>query len=354
MKQIIFSTLVLFFCTQLTFGQQIVRMIVKETCVPCRRMMEQTCFQIKKEGAKDYELFYDRIQGFDYVPGHQYVIDVKLTERNPAPQDLSKYIYTLEKVISDKIVIAGSNQVKYIVEKINGKDVSNYELFFEFDSTLTKISGESGCNVYNASVKLNKKRSKIIVNQGASTMMACQEDAMKVEQEFLVAISQKKFKVKQVGNSLLLLGKKTVISLRTENSGVDIVRKNPGEVSGSRPEKTAWNYFNMQELKLIQLDGKAVDTNTRASIIFNMERGEFAGNNGCNRIFGKYKGERDQLAFFDVASSKMACNDKAVLIMEKRFSEIFAMKGLTVDFAEQVLNIYDPSGNLVMMFAVNK
>jgi heat shock protein HslJ len=318
-------------------------------------MMEQTCFQVKKGDAKTFELFYDRIEKFDYVPGHQYVIDVKVTERNPAPQDLSKYIYTLEKVISDKIVLIGSTQVQYNVLKLNGKDVSSHELYFGFDSLLTRISGKSACNTFKSTVKLNKKRNKIQFSEGLSTLMACQEDAMKIEREFLDAISNKKMKIKQVGDVLIFSAKgKEVMTVSAQNSGVDIVRKHPNDVQAGRPEKTAWNYFNMQYLKLIQLDGKTVDSTSNASIIFNMEKGEFAGNNGCNRIFGKYVGDRNNLAFMNVASTKMACLDKTSSMMENRFNEIFAMKGLTVDFAEQVLNIYDPAGNLIMMFAVIK
>ena len=47
------------------------------------------------------------------------------------------------------------------------------------------------------------------------------------------------------------------------------------------------------------------------------------------------------------------CADELVATNEKRFMEILSSQGLTVDFAEQVLNVYDSTGKLVLMFAVD-
>lgn len=352
MKQLFAGMVLLFAATSSSFGQEIQRLTIKEECVPCRRMIPQTCLLVKKGTDKEYSLFYERIKGFDFVPGHQYVIDVKVEERNPAPQDLSKYIYTLEKIISDVPVISGSNQVNYQVEKLNGKDVSHMELYFAFDSTLTRMYGKSACNQFNTTVKFNRKKTKVQTKLGLSTLMMCAGDqVMEVEAAFLKAISGKKFKIKKRENKLAFISKgEEVLLVNVVSSGLDITEKLEDVINGGRPEKTAWNFFNQQDLKLIQMDGKTVE-NSNAQIKFDMETGTFTGNNGCNRVFGKMLGKRNQVTFMDVASTKMHCEGVNGEI-EKRFMEILSSKGLTVDFAETVLNIYDLNGNLVMMFAV--
>lgn len=354
MKQLVISMALLFSFATNGFGQEIQRLTIKEECVPCRRMIPQTCLLVKKGSAKEYELFYERISGFEFVPGHQYVIDVKVTERNPAPQDLSKYIYSLEKVISDVPVISGSKQVIYQVERLNGKDISHIDVHFAFDSTLTRMYGKSACNQFNTQVKFNTKKTKMQTKIGVSTLMACIGDEIaQVETAFLKAISDKKFKVKKSENKLVFSSKgKEVLVVNAISSGLDVTERLEDIIQGGRPEKTAWNFFNQQNLKLIQLDGQAVE-NSNAQIKFDMETGSFTGSNGCNRISGKMIGKRNEVFFADIISTKMYCADENGKI-ERRFMEIVSSKGLTVDFAETVLNIYDADGNLVMMFSVLK
>lgn len=341
--------LVLLLAQSNLFAQKTIRMTVKEECVPCRRMMPMTCFQVKKDGSKTWELFYERIAGFEYVAGNRYVIDVIETERPaPIPQDLSRYTYKLGKVISVTPMISTSEGVLYKVIRMNGKEVVNADVSISFDSTYQKISGKSGCNSFMASIKMNKKQTKIGVKSGASTKMACPEMESKIEDEFLKSISDKSFKISHKGGLMIWTAKKKeVLVLET------ISKPLPQDPSSTgRPEKTPWNYFNQQNMKLIQMDGVTVK-DSKAVIKMDMSTNSFTGSNGCNRISGNMKTTRNSVAFYDIISTKMMCTDELVATTEKRFMEILGSKGLTVDFAEQVFNIYDSSGKLVLMFAVD-
>ena len=337
---------------QTTFGQKTIRMTIKEECVPCRRMMAQTCFQVQKDGSKTWELFYERIKGFEYVPGNRYVIDVIETERpEPVPQDLSRYLYKLDKVISVTPMISGSEGIYYKVIRMNGKEVVNADLVFSFDSTFQKISGKSGCNNFTASVKMNRKKSKICVKSGAATKMACPDMQMAVEDEFLKSISDKKFKISQEENRMVWKSKKKEVFVF--ETGTKPLPQDPAATNGGgRPEKTPWNYFNERNLKLIQMDGVSVK-NSNAALKMDMSNNSFTGSNGCNRISGSMSTTRNTVAFSDVISTKMACTDELVAGTERRFMEILGSRGLTVDFAEHVFNIYDSSGKLVLMFAAD-
>lgn len=341
--------LVLLLAQSNLFAQKTIRMTVKEECVPCRRMMPMTCFQVKKDGSKTWELFYERIAGFEYVAGNRYVIDVIETERPaPIPQDLSRYTYKLGKVISVTPMISTNEGVLYKVIRMNGKEVVNADVSLSFDSTYQKISGKSGCNSFMASIKMNKKQTKIGVKAGASTKMACPEMESKIEDEFLKSISDKSFKISHKGGLMIWTAKKKeVLVLET------ITKPLPQDPSSTgKPERTPWNYFNQQNLKLIQMDGVTVK-DSKAVIKMDMSTNSFTGSNGCNRISGNMKTTRNSVAFYDIISTKMMCTDELVATTEKRFMEILGSKGLTVDFAEQVFNIYDSSGKLVLMFAVD-
>lgn len=345
------GVLMLLLLTQTTlFGQKTIRMTVKEECVPCRRMMPMTCFQVKKAGSKTWELFYERIAGFEYVAGNRYVIEVVETERPaPVPQDLSKYLYKLSKVISVTPMISGSEGVLYKVIRMNGNEVVNADVSFSFDSTFHQISGKSGCNRFTAPIKMNKKQTKICLKPGASTKMACPELQTKIEDEFLKSISDKSFKISHKGGLMIWKAKKKeVFVLET------ISKPHPEDPAGTsgRPEKTPWNYFNQQELKLIQMDGMSVGK-SKALIIMDVSTNSFTGSNGCNRISGKMSTTRNTVAFSEIISTKMMCTDELVANTERRFMEILRSEGLTVDFAEQVFNIYDSRGKLVLMFAVD-
>ena len=68
----------------------------------CQGLIEQQCYLVQQGdaiGSENWALFYDEIEGFDFIPGFVYDLEVSITERNPVPQDVGKYKYTLIKEI---------------------------------------------------------------------------------------------------------------------------------------------------------------------------------------------------------------------------------------------------------------
>lgn len=353
MKGFLIAALGMFGFVAPGFAQKTIRMVVKEECVPCRRMMAQTCYQVQKDGSKTWELFYDRIAGFEYVAGNRYVIDVIETPRpEPVPQDLSRCTYKLDKIISVTPKLSANEGSIYRVIRMNGKDMSNENLSLSFDSTFNRIYGKSGCNNFFSAVKLNKKQTKICVKRGGGTLMACQDAQMEIEREFLATISDKSFKISLKDGKMIWTAKRKEVLVFLFTEGKPLQEDSEANTSGGRPEKTPWNYFNQQEMKLIQIDGVAVK-GVKAGIKMDMETNSFTGSNGCNRISGTMTTTRNTVEFSNVMSTKMLCADELVATTERRFMEILSSKGLTVDFAEQVLNVYDTNGKLVLMFAAD-
>jgi hypothetical protein len=69
----------------------------------CTGIILQQCYLIQEEGAiggNDWQLFYDPIEGFDYVPGYIYDLDVTIKEVEGPPADASSLRYTLNRILS--------------------------------------------------------------------------------------------------------------------------------------------------------------------------------------------------------------------------------------------------------------
>ena len=63
---------------------------------------ESTCLRVKHEGSTDWELFYDVIHGFDFVPGIAYELEVAVSQvKDPTP-DMSSLRYELVRTISPR------------------------------------------------------------------------------------------------------------------------------------------------------------------------------------------------------------------------------------------------------------
>jgi heat shock protein HslJ len=332
--------------TQAVTAQTTIRMTVHETPQSCRRMMEMTCLQVQKNGAHEWELFYDRIKGFDYEPGYRYEIVVIQTERpEPVPQDLSKYLYTLDKVVSKTPMPAPAPISGWKVVMMNGKGV-NELIWLTSDEQLTQVSGNSGCNRFSLPVSLSKNGKKLKTGSVTATEMACSEDAMAVENEFFKTIANKELRlIKRDGNWIWKKGSKEVLVLEATTIPVNEER--------TEQVRTPWDYFNGKHLNVIQLNGKQVP-GSKAHVVFDSQNGRFSGSNGCNQVSGAFESNDGKVLFGKVMSTKMACTDEAVQQTEREMMAIFSQEGLAVDFAEQVVNIYDASGKLVMMLAVGK
>ncbi len=60
------------------------------------------CLKIKKEKEENWQLFYDKINGFEFEEGNEYLIKVKEEKRENPPADASSIIYNLVEIIEKK------------------------------------------------------------------------------------------------------------------------------------------------------------------------------------------------------------------------------------------------------------
>lgn len=91
----------------------------------CEGVMTMQCLLVKKPGDKDFNLFYDTVDGFDYQEGFVYTLWVKAAlKASPFPADASMYTYTLVKVVSKKPIAGYANTTVDNKKPLSGMNVS--------------------------------------------------------------------------------------------------------------------------------------------------------------------------------------------------------------------------------------
>jgi hypothetical protein len=66
----------------------------------CTGVALQECMLVKEEDDSNWTYFYTNIEGFDYEPGYEYVLEIRRQQRENPAQDQSNFRYILVKEIS--------------------------------------------------------------------------------------------------------------------------------------------------------------------------------------------------------------------------------------------------------------
>jgi heat shock protein HslJ len=150
--------------------------------VPCYGVAPQMCLLVKENQSQRYSLFYDNIQGFCYEPGYSYVIRVKEESVSNPPADASSKKWTLFEVISKtgNVTASSLEGVSWSLDSllnIKGETVCalpDAEITALFRDV--RISGNAGCNRYDAAYKSNG--SNLTFGPILSTLMMCVDKAI--------------------------------------------------------------------------------------------------------------------------------------------------------------------------------
>lgn len=294
----------------------------------CMEQPNQQCLQVKFSKNDSWQELPNSIQGFTYEKGNNYTLRVIQT----TDATNNTVSYKLKKVISKKaVVVQNYDNKKLVLSKINQQDVSFGGAYVTIDPLTQTIFGNGACNRFNVSYTVNKK-GVISTTSGMGTLMACEESKMKLETEFLAALQNQKFKVAENGNDI-------VFTNQVNNNTITFTIPT---------EESIWSYIDGKDWKLIQLDNVGQDYGN-ASIRFDVANKRVSGNTGCNRFFGGYTTNGDQITFSGVGSTRMMCDESAMKI-ESKFEAYLNSPNLKFDVADQTLNIYKDN-KLVMMFA---
>lgn len=243
----------------------------------------------------------------------------------------------LSIVISLLSIVGFANEVpfgtKMTLVKMNGKEVIGTNFYLTIDHEKLSIFGKSGCNSFNVIFQAKSNKTCIKTGQGMGTMMACDEDIMKLENEFMNTLQNRKFKIKTKGDKVQFKNwwGKTILEFQKQT------------------EKSVWTYIGENDWQLIQLNNVGKDYGN-ASIKFDTTENRVSGNAGCNSFFGSYNVEGEYILFTQMGATKMLCDEESNQT-EDEFLKILSGQKLRYDVADQTLNLYD-GNRLVMMFGV--
>lgn len=168
---VVISIVFLFFsCSD---GPKKVLWLIASKKVDCSGVAKQECLQIKEDGKKEWSLFYDQIEGFDYTEGFYYKIKVEVTQVEHPPADGSSLKYKLLKILEKSKIPLNLDDGSWLVTRIKDTDSFSRNPFLKIDLSKNEINGNTSCNRFSAEIAV--VNSKITISGLSSTEMRCRD-----------------------------------------------------------------------------------------------------------------------------------------------------------------------------------
>lgn len=152
------------------------------------------CMQVRESSDDEWSYFYAQIEGFEFEEGFTYELRVTQTEIEDPPADASSVKYTLVEVVSKTEYVPEPfvrtdiyTKTWRLVSYSDGKET--YEvpetsvMTLEVDQESGRCSGSTGCNTFSNSIKVDGQL--ISFGNGMKTLMACEDEAMRLENEYM-------------------------------------------------------------------------------------------------------------------------------------------------------------------------
>ncbi len=262
--------------------------------VDCVGVAPQQCLQVKESAADEYELFYQGIDGFVFVPGYLYELRVQRMERENPPADASRYLYSLIEVVSRTPAYSGESVALQATEwnlvAFGDEDMVIYQpelAQITANFTDQSLTGSAGCNQYNADYELLAGRApgategSLSIATVAATRMLCPEDVMAAESAYLAALeSASTFQIE--GNMLTVVyaaGQLTFEAVQTAAADPSVVE----DESVVTLQGSEWNLVTFGDEATVAYEPE------QAPITANFADGQIAGNAGCNQYSADYE-----------------------------------------------------------------
>jgi heat shock protein HslJ len=160
-------------------------MIVGSEKADCVGEAPQECLMVNFHPEDEWQLFYDQIEGFDYLEGYTYTLKVERYQVENPPADGSSLRYVLVEVV-DKTErpmqkednLAGQ---RWVLESYGNPDnltavLPDSDPLFQYDAEARQMSGTTGCNNFFGSATIDEQKQTISFGPMGMTRMACTED----------------------------------------------------------------------------------------------------------------------------------------------------------------------------------
>jgi heat shock protein HslJ len=279
---------------------------------------------------ENWELFYSTIEGFQFEEGFIKKVKVLATAQDDSvAADQSALRYTLvkelDKTEDSRLILAGDWELESMADQTLQTDHLAPSLTINLSGM--KISGNAGCNTFNANIKeLGLER--ISFGNMLNTLRIC--EAQSIEDAYLSAIQEvSSFKVKNT--KLYLLDKDGKLKL-----------------TFSQMAKTK-NRIRINDIwAAVRIDGYPINRMVKVPRFeVNTAEMKIYGNDGCNDYFGTIKDLTETgIAIENLGSTKKMCPDMEI---PERYKQGL-LKVKTYTFNERILILNDDNNNEVLAF----
>lgn len=161
--------------------EDVQNLYVADHQVDCTGVGPQKCLLIKQKLVDQWSNFYGNIEGFDYEPGYNYLLRVKVSEVKNPPADGSSLKYTLVEIV-EKEKTQQDVTLNNAWKVVSMKGVENIQdnPTMVFDPEQKMVYGFAGCNNFRGSY--DPTANNLQLGQMAMTRKMCQD--MTVETTF--------------------------------------------------------------------------------------------------------------------------------------------------------------------------
>lgn len=307
-----------------------ITMYVKESTLKCVGSNNQ-CLMVRYSTQSAWEMLPEAIEGFQHEEGYRYQLLVDKVKR----KNQNSYRYKLIKIVSSNLMKSKKDpNFTYVKSQewhllsFENKDLAVSNILLRFDSMRPQIFLKGDCNNYFGTYTLQDQN--ITFGPLAGTRKACGEQTH--DQALINKLSSKTITYVIEKNKLTLYHNQQKIAV--------FVNKNYSGII---------TYLAKYTWKLATLNGKEVTSISRPTIQFDAEENTVSGFSGCNNYGGNVLFSTNGISFDKIISTMRGCLDKDQVEMEAAMHKMFNDKDLTMDVADQALNIYK-NNQLIMMF----
>jgi len=305
----------------------------------CVGVGPMTCLLVKQPPDSNYQMFYSAIKGFDYVPGYEYELKVRVTERENVPADASKYEYQLLEVVTKKPAGLSIDNTAWVLENYISVSGTMDPVVEKSESYLKiadgKVTGNAGANNFFGGVKM--EGTSLEFSTTGSTMMMGTPDLMAQENQFLKLLGETA--------DFLIVGEE--LRLRNAEQKVLLVFVPRMETALISPEWKATGINNGKGGVQSLLAG------TTLTATFT-EDGTVTGSSGCNRFSGAYERDGNAIKIGPLAGTRMMCTEPAG-IMEQESHYLKALENAsTFNIEGKTLELRDAQAALQVKFSVSE
>ena len=152
------------------------------------------CLQVKYSAESDWEVLPGQVEGFEYEVGYRYVLLVEdlgsQADSAGSPKARYKLVEVQDKAKDSEVSPEDLGGTFWVLSSFGGlaqPDAAspNGQVSFQFDPQENRVSGRAGCNNYLASAVVDFALMSILIETVGTTRMACQEEVMAQEAQYL-------------------------------------------------------------------------------------------------------------------------------------------------------------------------